>query len=338
MIETKSIKKETLAILFERLRSNDWRIVGPSKNGNQVTFKELPTGSTMTQDYIQSTQSAKHVLFPRVEELFSYQIKQKEVSLSEKKVTPTETLLFGIRPCDAAGIIPLAAVFNGDYPDSQFNNRLEHITVMAVSCIKADEYCFCTSVGGGPGDTRGSDILLTPLSTGDYLVEILTEKGKKLVESIADLFGLAPVESKETNLAKVEKRWPVDELEAKLKTLFNHEIWLKQSLRCIGCGACAFVCPTCVCFDIQDEGNSQGGKRLRCWDSCGFAHFTLHTSGHNPRELQVQRWRQRVMHKFSYQPERLNVIGCVGCGRCSRACPVDMNLQEHLSQLWEVQS
>jgi formate hydrogenlyase subunit 6/NADH:ubiquinone oxidoreductase subunit I len=96
------------------------------------------------------------------------------------------------------------------------------------------------------------------------------------------------------------------------------------------------VCPTCVCFDIQEEADQAGERRLRTWDSCGYRMFTLHASGHNPRDTQGARWRQRIYHKFSYYPERYGKLGCVGCGKCTRACPVDMNLQEHLVEASQV--
>jgi len=318
--------------LLKKLSSKGWRIIAPVRSGNQVTFREIAEGADILEDFVQSTQSAKGVIFPPVEELFRYHMKKEGAELPEQEKTIPTTLVFGLRPCDAAAVNSLNAVFTWDYQDSQFKERLENTYFMPVSCSRADEYCFCTSVGGNPGDTRGSDILLTKLSTGEYLAEIVTDKGKKITELAPGLFGAEPLEAKEKNLAVVDRRFDARELKQKLETLFDSNIWVQQSLRCIGCGACAFVCPTCVCFDIQDEGRGNQGKRLRCWDSCGFSLFTLHTSGHNPRDKQSQRWRQRIMHKFSYQPDRLAVTGCVGCGRCSRACPVDMNLLEHLVQ------
>jgi sulfhydrogenase subunit beta (sulfur reductase) len=191
-------------------------------------------------------------------------------------------------------------------------------------------------VGGGPGETKGSDILLTPLDKDRYLAEVLTEKGKAVVALAPQLFAAADGAAKDGVLAKVPVRFKPEELPSRLAGLFDRtEVWVDQSIRCIGCGACAFVCPTCSCFDIQDERDRRGGLRLRCWDSCGFGQFTLHASGHNPRSKQSERWRQRVMHKFSYQPQRLSTIGCVGCGRCSRSCPVDMNLAQHVQALAE---
>jgi len=336
MSEKKSLQKDALINLFGTLRASGWHIIGPVKDGEKIIFQEISTIDHTLDNMVQTTQSAKSVLFPPVEELFQCYVTQEGVELAEKSAVPPTTLVFGLRPCDAAAVAALAAVFTWDYQDGQFKSRLENTYFMPVSCAKADEYCFCTSVGGNPGDTRGSDILLTQLSDGTYLAEIVTEKGQKIVSMAPEQFGGEPRESKEQNLATLPATFDAKALAQKLPTLFNHQIWVSQSLRCLGCGACAYVCPTCVCFDIQDEGRGEQGKRLRCWDSCGFPQFTLHTSGHNPREVQSQRWRQRIMHKFSYQPDRLNILGCVGCGRCSRACPVDMNILEHLTQITEL--
>jgi sulfhydrogenase subunit beta (sulfur reductase) len=337
-IDKRLIRKDSLEKLFDILKQNSKKVYAPSSKNGKISFKEAESFSAIVTDYVQTSQSSKDIAFPRTEKILDYSKNKEGMSVkgTDLKNLP-EVILWGVRPCDAVGIGELSSIFNWDYKDEIYNNRLSQVTVLGFSCSKSDEYCFCTSVGGNPGNTPGSDILFTRLGEdGDYLAEVLTEKGLSVVNLASNLFGETNNIEKEKFLAEVPVRFNHEEIREKLDKFFESKEWIEQSLRCLGCGACAYVCPTCACFDIQDEAHGKNGSRVRCWDSCGFSHFTLHTSGHNPREVQSERWRQRIMHKFSYMPERLSVYGCTGCGRCSRACPVDMNILEHLISIQEV--
>ena len=316
-----------------KLQNDGSHIYAPVSNGDKTDFKQIKSVDEISMEHIQTTQSAKAVVFPRTEKLFSYTSQKGDVTLQDynPEAIPN-TIVFGLHPCDAIGFMPLSSIFNWGTEDLPFNERMKRTTLISLSCTQSDEYCFCTSVNGSPGNTQGSDILLTKANDG-YLVEIITDKGKTLADKYKDLFEEAHDIKKEDYLVDLPVRFNSEELSRKISNMFESEVWKQQSKRCIGCGTCAYVCPTCACFDIQEDVKGSTGKRLRCWDSCGFSLFTLHTSGHNPREVQSQRWRQRLLHKFSYMPERLSVVGCTGCGRCSRACPVDMNICEHLESI-----
>ncbi len=336
--ENKTIKGNSLEKLFGMLQANGKVIVGPRRKGDAVNFEVVHGFSEMDTDFLQTVKSAKEVVFPRYEKLFGFTAEKSTASITDVDPgTIPDVILWGLRPCDARGMLSLKALFTWDISDTLFAERMKRTTIIGMSCHAADEYCFCTSVGGGPGNTEGSDILLTQLGTGDYMAELITDKGRAIADFAPDLFEPEPAEDKEKFLADVPVRFSHDQIRAKLTALFDSDLWEKHARRCVGCGSCAFVCPVCACFDIQDEKHGKKGMRFRCWDSCGYSLFTLHTSGHNPRMNQHQRWRQRVMHKFVYMPERLSVFGCTGCGRCSRACPEDMNILEQLISIyaWE---
>jgi sulfhydrogenase subunit beta (sulfur reductase) len=336
-IATKQLTRASLEALVTRLKEEGRRILAPVKKGGLVDFAEIASLQEMAEGYITTIQSAKSAVFPKVEDLLEMRTTRDSVTLKDRDLSALpEIVLLGGRPCDAAGMGSLTAIFSESPADTIFAERLKKILVISISCDKCDAKCFCTSVNGGPGGTEGSDLLLTRLSQEAFLAEIITEKGLALAAKHPDLFEAAPETDKRRYLADVP---PAFELKALLDNLpkgFDHEVWLEQSLRCIGCGTCAYVCPTCACFDVQDDVRGTQGRRKRSWDSCGFSLFTLHASGHNPRTTQDSRWRQRLMHKFAYMPERRQGIGCVGCGRCGRGCPVDMDLKEHLVRLAEV--
>lgn len=334
-VTRKLIRKESLQKLYNSLATGR-KIYAPVMVGDkEVEYNYNPPYEKVSYEHIRSVLSVKNVVFPKVENLFQFTSTKTDNSITEIELDKIpEIILWGTHPCDNAAFDILRSIFCWDIEDRFFSVRQEKITVIGLSCHKSDEYCFCTSVGLKPDSTKGSDILLTRLERGDFVAEILTERGSKILSETPDLF--EPYNNDKLLLTEVNQKFNHEKVTERLPAAFENNFWVENSLRCIGCGACAYLCPTCACFDIQDETKGKNGRRYRSWDSCGFGLFTLHTSGHNPRSVQSQRWRQRIMHKFSYMPERNESLGCVGCGRCSSGCPVDMNIAEQLEALQNI--
>jgi len=213
--------------------------------------------------------------------------------------------------------------------------RRENTAIVTFACNEPEPTCFCTSMGIGPWSREGADVFV--YDAGDYYVaEPVTEKGEALLDAVdgEDLAEVPAVtETLKATAEKAIKKVDVAKLTAKLGKMFNDPKWDAISERCVGCGICSYICPTCHCFDIQDQVGQECGKRVRNWDSCMFPIFSLHASGHNPRTGGHQRIRQRVMHKFNYFVENFGRIACVGCGRCVQSCPANMDIREIIELL-----
>ncbi len=283
----------------------------------------------------------KKFLFPNTETMFNFKTSPKiETFKTEKK--DNKTLLFGIRPCDAKSFNMLDAIFYDEPKDCKYLARRENTTIIVLACKSPHYNCFCTSMGIGPASKEGADLLLIDL--GDrYFVDVVTEKGNKIIEKGQELFSKATDEdealrerSKVEMEEAVTKKLDINGLHNKLGEIFESAFWEKVSQSCIGCGICTYLCPTCYCFDITDETKGNRGRRMRTWDTCMFPGYTVHASGHNPRPEKSYRTRNRILHKFRYYVDKYNITACVGCGRCINHCPVNIDIVELLEGTKEV--
>jgi len=255
-------------------------------------------------------------------------------------------VIFAIRPCDAKSFQLLDLNFDTpSYRDPWWMRQRQSTTLVGLGCNQPCSTCFCTSVGSGPFSTDGLDLFL--IDTGDeFAIQTLTEKGKELLLKTSvqsegsEATANAVLARQESSLQAIKSAVSTENLKRHdVKALFEEDFWDELHFACINCGVCTFVCPTCWCFDIQDEVHKGIGIRLRNWDSCMFPLFTLHGSGHNPRAQKLQRLRQRFMHKLKYFVDKYDRgVACVGCGRCVQQCPVNIDIRRvfHLMNDYQV--
>ena len=316
-----------------RLLQDGKRVIAPVERDGLRLFRPVTSADEVDLDPGKTRWSPKEFLFPRTEPLYSYTLRPDGPQLHDPPLTEQEQVLVGVRCCDAAGLVRLDQVFlEGKVQDPLYARRRASTTIVAFACHEAQPECFCTAVGGSPMGTEGVDLLVVPFGAY-WLVRPVTVKGRAL--AAAEWTPSSPhhwslAEEQAERVAEKIARSPVaEDRAAVLEGNFDSPVWHEVAERCLSCSICAYVCPSCSCFDVHHEGNAWGGREIRCWDACTYAQFTLHASGHNPRGGPDARYRQRALHKFAYlSPGDDDVIRCVGCGRCIALCPVGIDIHD----------
>lgn len=321
-----------------------YHLVGPVENEDQASSFVFLSEEQFPNFSLSNTRlSPKTTVFPQSEVLLKCSLNAQQNALAPMDVVvedPSPILVLGLRPCDAKAISLLRKNFDtAQYKDPYFLNRLNQTTFVGVACTSPCDTCFCTSAGGGgPFSEEGLDALLIP-EEDSYIIKSLTPKGETFLQrgflKGTDLEESVLFPMVEEAMNKISTTIETSTLSKKnLLDLYNAPFWGEAAFACINCGTCTFVCPTCWCFDLQDEASKTHSKRFRNWDSCMFPLFTLHTSGHNPRASKTQRFRQRFMHKLKYFIDKYeDGIMCVGCGRCVRLCPVNIDIRRIAQQM-----
>lgn len=291
-------------------------------------------------DALNTVRSAKDFFFPQTENLMDFKVEGKNIEVIDTRSECEDFVLFGVRACDVKSFEVLDRVFLAEPVDSYYKNRREHGIILSLACTRPQETCFCGTFGIDAAEPEG-DVVCYKTADTLYL-DAKSEKGNALLESLTCLTedaDTAPVEAQKAQTRTYLAKLPLADLKTDgfgagtTSNFFDAPEWKELSATCLGCGTCTFVCPTCQCYDIKDFNTGHGVKRFRCWDSCMYSDFTKMSAG-QPRLTQLERFRQRFMHKLVYYPTNNDgLFSCVGCGRCLAKCPIQMNIVKVMKKL-----
>jgi heterodisulfide reductase subunit C len=329
------IAKENLSALFQLIAA-DQELYLPVKIAGQTNYAVYSEDVQVDLDTLKTVKSAKDAFFPQSENLYSVKKEGKKISIEPEALKEQNFVVFGMKACDLQGVQVLDKVFLADPVDTFYAARREHGTIVALACHEPEESCFCKVFGIDCADPS-ADVAAWMVEDTLYW-KPLTEKGEaltKVAESLltaADADGESKVEEEKSAICAIVEKLPYSNLSLEgwnkdaLSEKFDSPIWEELYKPCLACGTCTFVCPTCQCYDIKDYDTGHGIQRYRCWDSCMYSDFTMMAHGNN-RTSQLQRFRQRFMHKLVYFPANNDgMYSCVGCGRCVEKCPSALNI------------
>jgi ferredoxin len=363
-VKLKKILKTDIKELLQR-SLKEWKTYVPleSKEGD-ILFTLLPEDKSRLEEALDRLNlkdewvavSPKDIFFPQLETLFSF-----DRNGIEEEVEASPKLIFGVRPCDAKGLLFSEEFFKRNFEDIYYLSRAKNRLIVTIGCLKPPrpDACFCTSSKTGPFIESGYDLQM--IDAGDsYLVEIGSGKGEDFVNSYSDLFK----DAEKDGAGKIENIKSEANKAVKVKVDFDGAVELMKGdkdfednykrigERCIYCGGCLYVCPTCTCFNVFDnesrpfpprrdtpagrKGRDEkegSGVRRRNWDGCIFEGYTREASGHNPRHKKTLRTARRFEHKLKYDYRVTGMSGCVGCGRCLASCPVEIGFSKFIEEI-----
>lgn len=326
------ISKDDLNSLFAKISERTPLYMPIMKNG-QSEFHLWAENDSYCDKTLQTSKSAKDLFFPQSENIISFKKIDGKFKVETNKNLFDEFVLFGVRGCDLKGIEVLDKVFLAEPCDEFYSAKRKSGIIITTACNTPEETCFCSTFGVDAADPMGD--ITTWYTETELYWKANTDKGEKLTSELFEFLtecDEAEVDVIKSDISSKIEKLPLSSLsldgwgESAVKERFESDIWKKLSESCLGCGACTFVCPTCQCYDIRDYDTGHGVKRYRCWDSCMYNDFTMMAHG-TPRPTQMQRFRQRFMHKLAYFPTNNDgEFSCVGCGRCIKKCPSKLNI------------
>jgi NAD-dependent dihydropyrimidine dehydrogenase PreA subunit len=307
------------------------RVVAPVSKGKSFVFSAIDDSSAAVLDYPTTILPLKKFFLPPTEVLLRYNRSSQAASAPVFNAQPT--IYFGIHNYELQGLFRLDHAFHAGVHDETWNARRQGSLFVGVSYVP-DEHHFAESVGIPTTLKEGFDLFLTRFDA-HYRVEALTEQGAALLKELAPVLVPCDCAGEPVVHFKNKLRQSVAGIREIFHGAYTHPVWKKTARECHSCGTCNICCPTCYCFDVDDQTRlgTDEGERLRKWDSCQFLSFTAVAGGEAFREKRHDRVRHRMSRKFAYITDEKGQPFCVGCGRCVRQCTAAINIVDVMNAL-----
>ncbi len=314
------------------IKDDSLNVIGVKSRGSKYAFGPLDSAEELRLDYDVTLLPPKKYFFPQRETLFTYDISNGFSTKNPDE--PTPTVIVGVHPYDIIALLHMDEIFRETKSDPHYFKKRDATTIIGINIQKMSKWNFSTFMGSASVD-YGYDLMLTDLGNR-YLINVGSQKGedlltkyaKNVTAALARDMQIAGQKKKEiTDMSQQKFDFPPELIPELLRDSYGKSgFWEKHSEKCLACGSCVLVCPTCYCFDVKDNPDLslEHGERIRTWDGCLLEDFAKIASGENFRATRPTRYRHRYFKKGKYLFDRFGFVSCVGCGRCSSNCLPDI--------------